>query len=186
VTPQVRPLAVVLAALLALAAAACKPVVDVDGPSLFDEDDPAALAPARADRGRLDDDADDEREPPPPPLRTSGTVERADLDRILDAGPASFLARIEIQPHLDIRQRFRGWEVVSYGHGGIDLRPGDVITSVNKNSLERPQQLEKLWSQLRSADAIEVRGERSGQSFVMRFEVVGEPGVTGNAPTASP
>jgi hypothetical protein len=112
---------------------------------------------------------------PSPPAPTVGVIEREALRQVLDRGLPIFLAGVELTPYLDLRQRFLGWEIVRYSHGGVDLRPGDVVFAVNRRRLERPDEVHELWNELRSADAIEVAGERGGKAFVWRFEVVGAP-----------
>ncbi|HWM84783.1 MAG TPA: hypothetical protein VNO33_03070, partial [Kofleriaceae bacterium] len=41
----------------------------------------------------------------------AGEIARADLNRVLDAGPGAFLARTEVKARL-VKGQFRGWQVV--------------------------------------------------------------------------
>jgi hypothetical protein len=103
--------------------------------------------------------------------RRSGEIARADLNRVLDAGPGAFLGRAEVKVRL-ARGAFRGWEVVRPPYPEIDLVAGDVVLSVNGRILEHPVDLERLWSDLRAASAIDVDVERAGGRFALRFAVV--------------
>jgi S1-C subfamily serine protease len=103
--------------------------------------------------------------------RRNGEVARADLNRVLDAGPGAFLGRAEVKARL-VKGQFRGWQVVRAPYTEIDLVPGDVVLAVNGRALEHPVDLERLWSDLRAANAIDVDVERSGQRFAIRFAVV--------------
>ena len=104
------------------------------------------------------------------PVR-QGTVTRGQVDRVLDAGPGAFLGRTEVKARLD-KGSFRGWEVVRPPFPEVDLVAGDVVLAVNGRALERPGDLEQLWTDLRAADAIEVSVERDGKRFTLRFAVV--------------
>lgn len=107
------------------------------------------------------------------PVR-QGTVSRGEVDRVLDAGPGAFLGRTEVKARLD-KGAFRGWEVVRPPFPEVDLVAGDVVLAVNGRALERPGDLEQLWTDLRAADAIEVSVERDGKRFTLRFAVVPGP-----------
>ena len=103
------------------------------------------------------------------------SLTRTDLDYVLDAGPGAFLARFEVRPHFN-GKRFSGWELLGFsepqsGLASSGLVPGDVVTKVNQQSLERPENLQKLWTALRQAPAIVVSGFRDGEQFELRFDV---------------
>ncbi len=100
-----------------------------------------------------------------------GKIARADLHRVLDAGPGAFLARAEVKARLD-KGQFRGWQVVRSPYSKIDIVPGDVLLSINGRTLEHPVDLERLWRDLRAANAIDVDVDRGGRKFALRFSVV--------------
>ena len=80
----------------------------------------------------------------PPP----GTFWRHEVDAVVDAGLGRFLkvlfARLTVDHYLDEHEQFVGWEVVRLSDPefweGIDLRMGDIVTSVNGHALERDTQ----------------------------------------------
>jgi S1-C subfamily serine protease len=144
------------------AAADTSLVLDPGDPLLGDEPPAPALAP-----------------PPAAPVRaTTGLVERPALDQVLDAGPGAFLAGMEVTPRF-VERRFVGWEIVRFWPGdrrfaGVDLRPGDVVSAVNGRGVARPDQVQVIWEELRTAEAIIVAAHRAGQPFELRFQVVGD------------
>jgi S1-C subfamily serine protease len=153
-----------------IAAAGCRPAVDVTNPSPFEEDDPgAASSDRRAPAGTAGG------EPVrPQPAPASGQVERSRLHAVLDAGPGALLSGIEVHPRLDLRNQFQGWEVLRFAYTWADIRPGDVISTINGQPLGRPHEVQELWTQLRSADAIVVVGERDGSPLELRFDVTND------------
>lgn len=174
------------ALVLVLAASAlpgCKPAARPTGPSAADDIDlPPALAPEPAPAAPAVAARPPAHEPPPAPRVSArrGTIDRAALDAVLDRGPGAFLGRFELAPHFR-DQRFAGWAIVRFldsrtYFGDVDLRPGDVVMTVNGHTIARPRNLQELWLDLRLADAIVVRAERDGQPFELRFDVIEAPG----------
>jgi hypothetical protein len=171
-------------ALWATITASCHPARGVENPAVFEEDDPRAkggpddrllAAEERATtRQKSSTRADTAvtQKPSAQVSRRGGKVERPALQRVLDRGIGTFLADVELAPHLDVRQHFVGWEIVRFSYPGVDLHPGDVVTAVNRRSLEKPDDAQKLWEDLRASDAIVVAGERDGVPFLLRYEVV--------------
>ncbi|HEU0032529.1 MAG TPA: hypothetical protein VFQ53_17980 [Kofleriaceae bacterium] len=172
-------------------ASACGPKVS-PGPVRFDEDLPqqplassassmtppageptATAAPAAPPRPMA---------PPGKGLRT-GTITRARLLAVLDAGPASFLRQLEVMPKKD-GERFVGWELVQLVDRksplvDIDVLPGDVLLAVNGKPISRPDQLQAVWDSLRTAPEVTAQLWRGNAQLTLAFKV--EP-----APTASP
>jgi hypothetical protein len=148
---------------LALSLAACGSRSRAPDQPLEQVEDPAAAqAVARGDETG--------HEAAQSPSR-DGQVARADLNRLLDAGPGAFLARAEVKARV-VKGQFHGWEVVRTPYPELDLRPGDVILSVNGSILEHPVDLERLWTDLRAANAIAVDVERGEKRFALRFSIV--------------
>lgn len=124
---------------------------------------------------RLELDTPAEDAPPTPEL--TGAVARTALLEVLDAGPGAFLAGIEMNAHFS-GKRFDGWEIVHFWPGdpryaAVDVRPGDVIATVNGQGLQRPENLFDVWTALRAADEIVVVGLRAGGPLELRFAVHG-------------
>ena len=168
-----------LVVLVSVASFACAPVVDIDEPSPFEEDDPAAFADGSAQEAGEPTMAiaapDPCRRARPPVRRRTIPVTRADLIRVLDAGPGPLLRGLELKPHF-VERRFAGWEIVRFmpcevRFDGLDLRPGDVVGRVNEQSIVRPEHLADLWPKLRTARIITVEVTGARGDFVLRFEV---------------
>lgn len=171
------------AVLLAVVIAACAPKVpamprpaedDLDSPprqAVTSESVPTSAPPAAAPTAAA-------------PSRTvaapgkgvrTGTIARAHLVAVLDAGPAVFLRQLEVAPHM-AGDRFVGWRLVQLlDHTGplhdIDVAPGDVLVAVNGKSVARPEQLQALWDSLRSANDVTAQLWRSGQPLELHFTV---------------
>jgi hypothetical protein len=112
-------------------------------------------------------------EPPPPPPRVRElSIARAELDAALDAGPGRFLGTFEIRARV-VGGRFAGWEIVRAPWDTLDLLPGDLVRRVNRRTMERPLELESLWGELRTADALELEVERGGEVFALRIAIAG-------------
>lgn len=158
---------------LVLAATACASKVHVDNPDPFPKDDPRAYGPAAnkpAKTGATVAASATAR------VQT-GTIERTSLNEVLARGLGAFLSGIEVQAYFD-DHKFAGWEVVRFWpqhatYSRVDIRPGDVVLSINDHALERPTQVQKLWQDLRTADTVVVRGMRLGTPFKLRFEIRG-------------
>jgi S1-C subfamily serine protease len=160
---------------LVLALAGCKPAVDPAGPAPIEEDDPAAggvrAAPEPGDRAE------------PAPVRRGGhTIER----KALDGCPGEVLAGMRIKAQFQ-GERFYGWRIDRFWpddprYTGVDLRPGDVVVSVNDQPLATPDQMYEVCRKLHDADAVRVRGVRAGAAFELVFPIVGPPP---NAPPRS-
>lgn len=122
-------------------------------------------------------------EKPPRPAASSeaptvpeGSVARADVVRVVEAGLGHFLQQVRVEPTLE-EGRFVGFRVVELVGasfwGKADVRPGDVVTHLNGTFVEDPNQVYEAFEGLRQAEAIEVRLLRSGQPRTLRFPIVG-------------
>jgi hypothetical protein len=143
----------------------------------FDEDvvaaRQAALAPPAAPAAQARPEA-----PAGRGLRT-GTIARARLTEILDAGPPGLLRQIELAPRLD-GERFIGWQLVQLVDRGsplrdADLAAGDVLLAINGQPLSRPDQLMTVWDSLRVANTLVAQLWRGDAAFELRFAI--EPAV---------
>lgn len=155
--------------LLAIACAACGPKVTA-APS-FDED----LGPKQTTAPTVPAEAPRAVAPPGKGQRT-GTIERAKLVAVLDAGPAAFLRQIEVAPHLKDGNRFLGWELVQLVDQksalyDVDLVPGDVLLAINGKAIARPDQLQQLWDSLRTANAVSAQLWRGDKQLTLEFAI---------------
>jgi hypothetical protein len=97
-----------------------------------------------------------------------GRLWRRDLVAVLSRGLGDFLTRLEVEPYL-VGGKFRGWRVVKLRPGdplwnGVDLAPGDVVTSVSSRPIERPEQALAVFQSLAVASELRVSYERNGAS----------------------
>ena len=114
-------------------------------------------------------------EPPVTP-ETDGQIRRAELDPVLEAGLGRFLQGVETEPATQ-DGRFVGFRLLSlYPEDermqSTGLEPGDVITSVNGQPIERPEQALRVWNGLRVASELLIEYQRDGESRELRFEIV--------------
>jgi hypothetical protein len=135
--------------------------------------------PAPQPTGRLAGGAPSVSVAPPEP-GPRGWVSRASVDRALKAGLGRFLSNGEVEVQLDGARRFVGWRIVALHDApddlwkGVDLRVGDVVTSVNGFPLERPQQADRAFKSLRVSSEIRVYLLRDGRPMELRFAIVEE------------
>jgi hypothetical protein len=110
-----------------------------------------------------------------PPRASTGVIARGDLIPFLDAAPGRFLQHVQPEPRF-IAGRFHGWRLMTFFPGdprfaSVDLQAGDVVTLVNGQSVEQPDQLMRVWDSLRTSDLLVVSYERAGQTRELRFEI---------------
>jgi hypothetical protein len=107
-----------------------------------------------------------------------GTLQRAEVERVVDGGFGRFLGHVEVEPRLSAG-KFAGWSIVSLQPpelwNGIDLRPGDVVTRVNGMPIEREGEAYDAFQAVRSADKLEVTYLRQNQSRTLSYVIVGKP-----------
>jgi len=168
------------AGLLALVVLACSPRTPTT-PRAYDDDLEPRAAPVAAPAAQPE--APRPVAPPGKGLRT-GTIARAHLVAVLDAGPGMFLRQLEVAPHL-AGDRFIGWQLVQLlDRTGplhdVDLVPGDVLLAVNGKSVSRPEQLQSLWDSLRTANDVTAQLWRGSQKLELRFAI--DPPVASPAP----
>jgi hypothetical protein len=129
-------------------------------------------------------------EPRPGTAIAIATLQRAEVERVVDAGLGRFLAHVALEPRLSAG-KFSGWSIVALQPPelwqGIDLQPGDVVTRVNGMSIEREMEAYDAFQAVRQAPALEVTYLRQNQPRTLRFTIVGapSPGLP-KAPPASP
>lgn len=107
---------------------------------------------------------------------STGTIDRAELVPWLSAGLGRFLQRVEVEAVTE-GGKFVGFRIVAIDAQGtglekVDLLPGDVITSVNQQPVERPEQATQVWESLKSAPELVVHYLRDGQVRQLHFTIV--------------
>ena len=167
-------------ALFALLLAACAPKAQTT-PTALDED----LAYAQVEGPKHAPTPARATAPPGKGLRT-GTIERARLVAVLDAGPPMFLRQLEVNAKMS-GDRFVGWELVQLVDltgplVDVDVVPGDVLLAINGQPVSRPDQLQRVWDSLRTANAVTAQMWRGNTKFDLEFAI--EPPVS--APVTNP
>jgi S1-C subfamily serine protease len=157
------------ACLLALGGA-CGPRVRPDYPIPADEDDPRA----HPSQVRSAETTSMPAPSPSPPAVASGSIPRAKLGAVLDAGPAAFLQAFALEPAF-AGDRFEGWEIRATPsdsrYARADLGAGDVVTRVNGKVVQRPEEFQDVWESLRFAHELVVEYRRNGQPRELRFAI---------------
>jgi hypothetical protein len=125
--------------------------------------------------------------PQPAAAVAGGTLQRADVERVVDAGLGRFLGHVVLEPSLSAG-KFNGWSIVDLVPrglwGGVDLRPGDVVTKVNGMAIEREAEAFDAFQAVRQAPALEITYLRQNQPRTLRFTIVGAP--SPSLPKAAP
>lgn len=107
-----------------------------------------------------------------------GTLQRADVERVIDSGFGRFLSHVDVQPSVSAG-KFKGWSIVALQPpelwSGVDLRPGDVVTRVNGMPIERELEAFDAFQAVRAADKLEVSYFRQNQPRTLTFVIVGKP-----------
>jgi S1-C subfamily serine protease len=119
-----------------------------------------------------------------------GTLQRTDVENVVDAGLGRFLSHVVIEPSLSAG-KFSGWSIVGLQPAalwsGVDLRPGDVITRVNGMAIERETEAFEAFQAVRQAPTLEISYLRQNQPHTLRFTIVGAPSpALPKAPPAAP
>jgi type II secretory pathway component PulC len=158
-----------------------------------------ACGPAVSNLPRtLDDEAESQRSAPvtPAPVQEApravapagkalrgGTIARDRLIAVLDAGPGMFLRQLEVSPWM-AGDRFVGWQLVQLIDrtgplGDVDVAPGDVLLAINGKPLERPDELQRVWDSLRTANELKAQLSRGDARLELRFTI--DPPVASSA-----
>jgi type II secretory pathway component PulC len=107
--------------------------------------------------------------------RAPHTIDRGELEAVLQQSPGYFLQHVETKPQFRAG-RFYGWRLVSFFPGdprfaGIELQAGDVVTRVNGRPIEQPDQFMAVWTALRSSSELVVDVERDGAPRRLRWQI---------------
>ncbi len=105
------------------------------------------------------------------------TVARSAVQAVVSEGLGMFLRRVDLddQP-VFVGGKFHGFRIAGLRDpqfwSGIDLKPGDVVTSVNGFPIERPEQAETAFESLDVASELRVAVEREGQARELVYPIV--------------
>jgi S1-C subfamily serine protease len=101
-----------------------------------------------------------------------GVIDRAGLTAIVTKGLGHMLARLQLSPELDGKQ-FRGFRVASLDPqwSASGVQTGDVITRLNGQPIERPEQAMVAFDSLRVASEVAVDIVRDGKPLRLRYRI---------------
>jgi type II secretory pathway component PulC len=127
-------------------------------------------------------------------VRTSGTdvaanaLRRSRVREVLAAGPGAFLQHLALEDNpVLVGGKFHGFRIASLRDqawwGGVDLKPGDVVTSVNGFSIEHPEEALEAFRSLDVSSELRIAYERDGSPRELRYAIVDDaPPRTGANP----
>ena len=112
----------------------------------------------------------------PPQPRREGVIAREELLLILEGGLGRFLGGVGTEAEVQ-SGRFVGWRITRLypedpRFSDIPLKPGDVVTRVNAQPIERPEQAFHVWDGLRVASELVVDYQHGGDARQMRYAIV--------------
>lgn len=108
------------------------------------------------------------------------TITRSAVRAVISRGLGAFLRGVELdeQP-VFLHGRFHGFRIARLrdpaSWSGIDVKPGDVITSVGNLPIERPEQAQAAFDSLATAPEIRVAFERDGRPVELLYPIVDDP-----------
>jgi hypothetical protein len=119
-----------------------------------------------------------------------GTLRRADVESVVDAGLGRFLAHVVLEPRVSAG-KFTGWTIMALEPAdmwqGVDIKPGDVVTRVNGMPIERETEAYDAFQAVRQAPTLEVSYLRQNQPRTLKYTIVGAPSpALPQAPPAAP
>jgi type II secretory pathway component PulC len=121
----------------------------------------------------------------PASARPRATLYRDEVDQVVKDGLGAFLQRVAVGPSLR-EGRFFGFRVLALSPpefwSSVDLKPGDVVMSVNGMPIERPIQAHEAFSSLTTADRLVVTLVRQGQTRELSYQIRSRA----SAPAAAP
>ena len=113
----------------------------------------------------------------PPSGSADHTMARSAVHAVVVQGLGMFLRRVDLddQPVL-AGGKFHGFRIAALRDAsfwnGVDIKPGDVVTSVNGFPIERPEQAQTAFDSLDVASELRVALERGGQPRELVFPIV--------------
>ena len=101
---------------------------------------------------------------------------RSAVRDVVAQGLGSFLQHVEIAPQPVLAGgKFHGFRIAALHDAfwaGVDLKPGDVVTSVNGFPIEHPEQAQTAFDSLEVSSELRVAYERDGQPRELVYSIV--------------
>ncbi len=107
------------------------------------------------------------------------TLRRVAVRSAVAQGLGILLQRVELDDRpVRVGGKFYGFRIVALRDSafwsGVDLKPGDVVTSVNGFPIERPEQAQTAFDSLEVASELRVAYDRDGQTRELVFAITEE------------
>ncbi|MFT3927331.1 MAG: hypothetical protein QM778_32655 [Myxococcales bacterium] len=101
-----------------------------------------------------------------------GVIERQGLVALVDQGLGRFLQHVRLEPALN-NGKFGGFRVAALDPAwkGAGIESGDVITRLNGQPIERPEQAMAAFESLRTASELRVDFTRGGAPGNLRLRI---------------
>jgi hypothetical protein len=103
------------------------------------------------------------------------TLHRSDVVSVVDSGFGNFLQRVAVEASL-ADGRFRGWTILDLQPtafwAAVDLKPGDVVESVNGLPIERETEAWDAFESLRTAGELRIAYVRNGTERTLAYRIV--------------
>jgi len=117
-------------------------------------------------------------------------IRRSAIRSVLAAGPGAFLQKVSLddQPVL-AAGKFHGFRIASLqadSFGGVDLKPGDVVTRIDGMPIEHPEEAIEAFMALQVASELRVDYERGGVARTLRYRIVEDDGPAPSPMLAAP
>jgi hypothetical protein len=113
----------------------------------------------------------------PKPKAPPGSLFRKDVNATVEEGLGYFLQRVSVDPEI-VGGKFQGFRIVELRPAeywqGVDLKPGDVVTKVNGQSIERDIDAYQAFQGLLAAPSLRVSFVRGGSPRELVFAILDE------------
>lgn len=110
------------------------------------------------------------------PGEDRGTLERAEVDEVLLAGPQAFIGKIRVTPAM-LADKFVGFRLEELFPDDVrfrkvDLHAGDILLRINGQPIERPDDFLKIWEQLKVAQELRIEYLRGAMVRLLSWKIV--------------
>jgi type II secretory pathway component PulC len=112
------------------------------------------------------------------PARPKGVIYRDEVVKIVNGGLGRFLQHVDVEASLK-GGKFEGFRIVELRPPGfwkgVDLGPGDVVTSVNGMPIEQPPDAYRAFQHLKTADELVITYLRGAEERRLVYRIVDRP-----------
>lgn len=108
------------------------------------------------------------------PAPRSPALRRAQVIRTIDAGLGVFLQNVAFDDYPVMKNgRFYGFRLKALNPSwAVDLKPGDVVTRINGQTIEHPEEADAALRSLEKAASLKIDYERDGKPRTLEIPIV--------------